>query len=49
MSGKITNFMSVHIMMIIETITLFRNMSERMELQIPVVLYRYFNCDDRGW
>ena len=29
--------------------SLFRNLSERMELQIPVVLYRYFNCDDRGW
>ena len=48
MLGKITNFMSVHIMMIIEIITLFRNMSERIELQIPTVLHRYFNCDDRG-
>ena len=39
MSRKITNFMSVHIMRIIETITLFRNLSERMELQIPVILH----------
>ncbi len=31
--------MSVHIMMIIETITLFRNMSERIEFQIPVGLH----------
>jgi hypothetical protein len=42
MLGKITNFMSVHIMRIIETITLFRNMSERMKLQILVVLDRSY-------
>ena len=47
MSRKITNFMSVHIMRIIETITHFRNLLERMELQIPFVLHRYFNCDDQ--
>jgi hypothetical protein len=40
MLGKITNFMSVNIMMIIETITLFRNMSEHLELQIPNLLHR---------
>jgi len=48
MSEKVANFISVHIMRIIETIPFFRNMSEHMELQIPFALHRNFNCNDRG-